>query len=78
MAIYLLHRPVRMYIVRITGWSTQAPEVLFFCAFATFVLAAVSTFFIEEPLKNLLQSKKRKNIAASKCQTKYLSKLELI
>ena len=67
MAIYLLHRPVRMYIVRITGWSTQAPEVLFFCAFATILLAAVSTFFVEEPLKNFLQSKKRKVIASSKC-----------
>ena len=60
MALYLFHVPVLTFLTsNIMGWSKKDPFVLILCAIITFTLATVSTLFMEEPLKNVLQAKRK-------------------
>ena len=41
------------------GWSKKDPEALILCSLITCALAATSTLLMEEPLKNVLQAKRK-------------------
>ena len=62
MALYLFHVPVLTFLTsksNIMGWSKKDPFVLILSALITFTLASLSTLFVEEPLKNVLQAKRK-------------------
>ena len=67
MALYLFHMPVLAFMNKyvlhygrnMMGWSKKDPEALILCSLITCALAATSTLLMEEPLKNVLQAKRK-------------------
>ena len=67
MALYLFHMPVLAFMNKyflhngrnITGLSKKDPVALFLCSIVTFAIATLSTLLMEEPLKNILQAKRK-------------------